>query len=50
LDSSQREIGVVGGHELKLDRLAEQRKGKTIKALPTLQRLKGRHARQPAHA
>src|SRR3989449_7937036 len=31
-------------------RLAEQRKGKTIKALPTLQRLKGRHARQPAHA
>src|SRR5216684_3696885 len=31
-------------------RLAEQKKGKIIKALPTLQRLKGRHARQSAHA
>lgn len=31
-------------------RLAEQRKGKTIKALPTLQRLKGRHARQAARS
>jgi addiction module HigA family antidote len=31
-------------------RLAEQRAGKTIKALPTLKRQKGRHERQPAHA
>jgi addiction module HigA family antidote len=31
-------------------RLAEQRAGKTIKALPTLKRRKGRHERQPAHA
>ncbi len=31
-------------------RLAEQRAGKTIDALPTLKRRKGRDARQPAHA
>lgn len=31
-------------------RLAEQRAGKTIKALPTLKRRKGGHERQPAHA
>jgi len=31
-------------------RLAEQRAGKTIKALPTLKRRQGRHGRQPAHA
>ena len=31
-------------------RLAEQRTGKTIKALPTLQRRKGREERQPVHA
>ncbi|MBI4594486.1 MAG: HigA family addiction module antidote protein [Candidatus Rokubacteria bacterium] len=31
-------------------RLAEQRTGKTIKALPTLQRRKGREERQPARA
>lgn len=31
-------------------RLAEQRAGKTINALPTLKRRKGREARQPAHA
>ena len=31
-------------------RLAEQRAGKTIKALPTLKLRKGRHERQPAHA
>lgn len=31
-------------------RLAEQRAGKTINALPTLKRWKGREARQPAHA
>jgi antitoxin HigA-1 len=30
-------------------RLAEQRAGKTIQALPTLQRRKGRLDRQPAH-
>jgi addiction module HigA family antidote len=31
-------------------RRAEQKAGKTIRALPTLQRRKGRHGRQPAHA
>jgi addiction module HigA family antidote len=31
-------------------RLAEQRAGKTIKALPRLKRRKGWDARQPAHA
>ena len=31
-------------------RLAEQRAGKTIQALPRLKRPKGRLARQPAHA
>lgn len=31
-------------------RLAEQRVGKTIKALPTLKRRKSRAQRQPAHA
>lgn len=31
-------------------RLAEQRAGKTINALPRLKRGKGRHERQPAHA
>ena len=31
-------------------RLAEQRAGKTIKALPRLKRRKGRDTRQPAHA
>ena len=31
-------------------RLTEQRVGKTLKALPTLQRRKGRHERQSAHA
>jgi addiction module HigA family antidote len=31
-------------------RRAEQRAGKTINALPTLKRRKGREARQPAHA
>ena len=31
-------------------RLAEQRAGKIIKALPTLKRRQGRHGRQPAHA
>src|SRR5216117_2755014 len=30
-------------------RLAEQKAGKSIKALPTLKRRKGRHGRQPAH-
>ena len=30
-------------------RLTEQRVGKTLKALPTLQRRKGRHERQSAH-
>src|SRR5881392_3376329 len=30
-------------------RLAEERVGKSIKALPTLKRRKGRHERQPAH-
>ena len=31
-------------------RLADQRAGRIIKALPTLKRRKGREARQPAHA
>src|SRR5574337_300719 len=31
-------------------RLAEQRAGKTIKALPTLKRRRAREERQPAHA
>ena len=31
-------------------RLADQRAGRIIKALPTLKRRKGRDARQPAHA
>jgi plasmid maintenance system antidote protein VapI len=31
-------------------RLAERQAGKTIKALPTLKRRKGRGERQPAHA
>jgi len=31
-------------------RLAEQRAGKTIRALPKLKGWKGRHGRQPAHA
>ena len=31
-------------------RLAEQRAGKTIKALPTLKRRRGKEERQPAHA
>src|SRR5712692_4533526 len=31
-------------------RLAEERAGSTIKALPTLKRRKGRDERQPAHA
>lgn len=31
-------------------RLAAQRAGRTIKALPTLRRRKGREERQPAHA
>lgn len=31
-------------------RLAEQNAGKTIKALPTLKRRKGREERRPAHA
>ena len=40
-------LNLQSGYEL---RLAEQRVGKTIKALPTLQRRKGRREPQPAPA
>ena len=40
-------LNLQGLYEL---RLAEQQAGKTIKALPTLTRRKGRDVRQPAHA
>ena len=40
-------LNLQGLYEL---RLAEQRAGKTIKALPTLKRRKRREQREPAHA
>ncbi len=40
-------LNLQGLYEL---RLAEQRAGRTIKALPTLKRRKHGEARQPAHA